>query len=586
MLSGNFSALISPPWSSWLKPSARKVVSKLTCKAQGRSGGLALLWQKSLTVQLQSFRQPSSLIVKQKECAARLVAWNTARGSNSFRRQIRLKEKDLAKIRLRPISAESKLVENNLRADIEHLLTQEEVYWKQRGKAHWLREGDRNTSYFHNRANFRRRTNDISRIKNGDGQWLDKEDDIRGHIEDYFGEIFRSGNPSEEELEKKTEAISARVTDQMLQELSLPFTAEEISKALSQMAPLKSPGPDVYKIASKAIANRLKPLLDTLISPCQAAFVPGRLITDNVLLAFEVNHFLKTKRWGKKGHMALKLDISKAYDKVEWKFLEKVLVRFGFPPKFIELIMLCVSSVSYSFTLCGSQFGYVLPQRGLRQGDPLSPYLFLLCTEAFSSLLQREERMGCLQGVAVCRRAPPVSQLLFLDDTLIYCRATVDAALSILEVLRIFGRAAGQEINFNKSSVVFSKNTPSALREGIQGTLQIRVENRHDLYLGLPSVVGKSRRSVFQSIRDRVWNRICSWNEHNLSQAGKEVLIKAVAQAIPTYAMGCFRLPISLVNEIQSMVANYWWHNGEIKKIHWLSWKKMCIPKALGFGFS
>ncbi|KAK4400574.1 putative mitochondrial protein [Sesamum angolense] len=190
--------------------------------------------------------------------------------------------------------------------------------------------------------------------------------------------------------------------------------------------------------------------------------------------------------------------------------------------------------------------------------------------------------MGCLQGVAVCRRAPHVSQLLFADDTLIYCQATVDAALSILEVLRIFGRAAGQEINFNKSSVVFSINTPSALREGIQGTLQIRVENRHDLYLGLPSVVGKSRRSVFQSIRDRVWNRICGWNERNLSQAGKEVLIKAVAQAIPTYAMGCFRLPISLVKEIQSMVANYWWHNGETKKIHWLSWKKMCIPKALG----
>ncbi|KAL0337807.1 UNVERIFIED_CONTAM: hypothetical protein Scaly_2055800 [Sesamum calycinum] len=168
----------------------------------------------------------------------------------------------------------------------------------------------------------------------------------------------------------------------MLQELSLPFTAEEISKALSQMAPLKSPGPDVYKIASKAIANRLKPLLDTLISPCQAVFVP----------------------------------------------------------------------------------------------------------EAFSSLLQREERRGCLQGVAICRRAPPVSHLLFADDTLIFCQATVDAALSILE---------------------------------------IRVESRHDLYLGLPSVVGKSRRSVFQSIRDRVWNQICGWNERNLSQAGKEVLIKA-----------------------------------------------------------
>ncbi|KAL0449808.1 UNVERIFIED_CONTAM: putative mitochondrial protein [Sesamum latifolium] len=294
--------------------------------------------------------------------------------------------------------------------------------------------------------------------------------------------------------------------------------------------------------------------MDSIISPCQAAFVLGRLITDNVLLAFEVNHFLRTKRWGEKGHMALKLDINKAYGKVEWKFLKRVLLRLGFPAKVTELIMLCVSSVSYSFILCGSQFGSVIPQRGLRQGDPLSPYLFLLCTEAFSALLQKEERCGRLQGVAVCRQAPRVSHLLFADDTLIFCQATTNAALAILEVLDTFGRAAGQEINLDKSSVVFSKNTASSLRDVIQGTLQIRVEARHDLYLGLPSVVGKSRRSVFQSIRDRIWNRICGWNERNLSQAGKEVLIKAVTQAIPTYAMGCFRLPSSSLRKF-----NPWW---------------------------
>ncbi|KAL0430275.1 UNVERIFIED_CONTAM: putative mitochondrial protein [Sesamum radiatum] len=354
----------------------------------------------------------------------------------------------------------------------------------------------------------------------------------------------------------------------MVQELLQPYTAEEVSKALSQMAPLKSPGPDgmppfffqkywpivghdvvsntlallnelalpsdlnhthivlipkcrklefltqfrpislcnvAYKIASKTIANRLKPLLDVIISPSQTAFVPGRLITENVLLAFEVNHFLKTKKWGKKGHMALKLDISKAYDKVEWKFLAKVLCRLGFPPKFIDLIMLCVSSVSYSFILSGSQFGSVTPQRSLRQGDPLSPYLFLMCTEAFSALLQKEERSGRLQGVAECRQAPRVSHLLFADDTLIFCQATAEAAMCILEVLDTFGRAAGQEINFDKSSAVFSKNTSFLVRDVIQGILHMRIEDSHDLYLGLPSMVGKSRRSVFQSIRDRIW---------------------------------------------------------------------------------
>ncbi|KAL0458850.1 UNVERIFIED_CONTAM: hypothetical protein Slati_0512200 [Sesamum latifolium] len=113
------------------------------------------------------------------------------------------------------------------------------------------------------------------------------------------------------------------------------------------------------------------------------------------------------------------------------------------------------------------------------------PYLFLLCTEAFSSLLQREEQSGQLQGVAVCRQAPRVSHLLFADDTLIFCQASVEAATCILEVLETFGPAAGQEINFAKSSVTFSKNTTDSIKAAVQDTLQIRMEGRHDLYLGL-----------------------------------------------------------------------------------------------------
>ncbi|KAL0401119.1 UNVERIFIED_CONTAM: putative mitochondrial protein [Sesamum latifolium] len=104
------------------------------------------------------------------------------------------------------------------------------------------------------------------------------------------------------------------------------------------------------------------------------------------------------------GHMMLKLDISKVYDKIEWSFLWAVLFKLGFPEQFVKLILICVSSVSYSFVMSGFSFGTVTPQRGLRQGDPLSPYLFLLCTEAISSLLQESEDKGHLKGVAVCRR--------------------------------------------------------------------------------------------------------------------------------------------------------------------------------------
>ncbi|KAL0316155.1 UNVERIFIED_CONTAM: hypothetical protein Sradi_5493700 [Sesamum radiatum] len=130
-------------------------------------------------------------------------------------------------------------------------------------------------------------------------------------------------------------------------------------------------------------------------------------------------------------------------------------------------------------------------------------------------------------------------------------------AREILTVLNIYRRASRQEINFAKSSVAFSRNTKEEVRQTTAGTLCIRRENKMELYLGLPSKVACSKKDLFGTIRDRVWRRISGWNEKLLSQAGKEVLIKSVIQAIPAYAMGCFRLPTTLLSEIQGMVAKF-----------------------------
>ncbi|KAL0411812.1 UNVERIFIED_CONTAM: putative ribonuclease H protein [Sesamum latifolium] len=112
--------------------------------------------------------------------------------------------------------------------------------------------------------------------------------------------------------------------------------------------------------------------------------------------------------------------------------------------------------------------------------------------------------------------------------------------------------------------------------------MQIRTENRTALYLGLPSSASRSKKELFASVRDRVWHRINDWNEKILSQAGKEILIKAVIQAIPSYAMACFRLPESLLHELQRMVSGFWWHNRGVRKIHWVTWKRMCESKLIG----
>jgi hypothetical protein len=157
----------------------------------------------------------------------------------------------------------------------------------------------------------------------------------------------------------------------------------------------------IYKVISKLLATRLKGVLPEIIGEQQSAFVPGRIITDNILIAYECVHIIKRKT-GKQGLCAVKLDMHKAYDRVEWKFLKEMMVKLGFDIRWINLMMECVSSVRYRVQFNSHETDQFTPTRGLRQGDPLSPYLFLICSEGLSSLLSHAEEMGVIEGVKVC----------------------------------------------------------------------------------------------------------------------------------------------------------------------------------------
>ena len=219
----------------------------------------------------------------------------------------------------------------------------------------------------------------------------------------------------------------------------------------------------LYKIASKVLVNRMKYILPQVISDSQSAFVLGRMITDNVIIAFETIHYLKNLRVGNNAQMAVKLDMSKAYDRVEWNFLEAIMLKLGFHGRWVQLIMVCVTTVSYVIMVNGEPHGYVKPQRGLRQGDPLSPYLFLLCAEGLLVLLRKAERDSLIRGISICRRAPRISHLFFADDSIVFCRATNDECVALQNLLALYANASGQVVNSDKTALFFSTNTPQNL---------------------------------------------------------------------------------------------------------------------------
>jgi hypothetical protein len=202
----------------------------------------------------------------------------------------------------------------------------------------------------------------------------------------------------------------------------------------------------VYKIIAKVLANRLKVILTSIISPNQSAFLLGRLITDNILAAYETMHSMYSRMCSNVGFMGIKLDMSKAYDQVEWGFLEAIMTKLGFASRWIKLVLECISTVRYSIVVNGSPVGNIIPTKGLRQGDPLSPYLFILCAEALSCMITHAEITGVLTGVPTSPKGPRLSHLFFADDSLLFCKTSSVEWRRLTKILERYEKGFWTEI--------------------------------------------------------------------------------------------------------------------------------------------
>jgi hypothetical protein len=203
--------------------------------------------------------------------------------------------------------------------------------------------------------------------------------------------------------------------------------------------------------------------------------------------------------------------------------------------------------------------------------------------DGLSKILQHEASNGAIQGVKVCQRAPEITHLLFADDSLLFFRASEEQASAVKTALDRYCLGTGQLINFDKCSILFNAKQEQIIMEGVKEKLNVHRITFEAKYLGLLTPEGRMKAGKFSNITDRVVKKCSAWDERNLSSAGKDTLIKSVAQAIPVYVMSIFILPGQINEALTRSIRRFWW--GETagkRKTHWIAWEKFTASKNKG----
>ncbi|XP_019423031.1 PREDICTED: uncharacterized protein LOC109332502 [Lupinus angustifolius] len=476
--------------------------------------------------------------------------------------------------------------ENLAQKQLLNALNLEEIFWKDKARVNWHTHGDRNTSYFHKLTRIREATKAISMIRHDDNIITDPYA-ISSHIVHFYMNLCNSSNDIQHN-HLINSVIPSLVTEVQNNLLTTIPSNEDIKSSVFALSGDSAPGPDgfsgcfyhafwdiihldvcnsgadrvedfrpialanfQFKIITKLIADRLASITPNIISSQQRGFIKGRKIQDCIYLASEAINLLPHKVFG--GNLAIKLDIKKAFDTIDWTFLLDTLKAFGFNQVFCSWINAILHSARLSININGSQVGFFNCSRGVRQGDPLSPLLFCIAEDVLSRGITSLVLVNKLSSISGPRNLQTPSHVLYADDIIIFCKATSTQLLNLKNLVLDYSKASGQIINLPKCNF-FSAATSTRKIARIASTLGFSVGYIPFSYLGVPILYGKPRRVHLQAIADRILSKLANWKGASLSIMGRVEIVK-----------------------------NFIW-SGSIaqKKICTVAWSKMCSPISEG----
>ncbi|KAE8669138.1 hypothetical protein F3Y22_tig00112254pilonHSYRG00076 [Hibiscus syriacus] len=413
-------------------------------------------------------------------------------------------------------------------------------FWSQKACLKWVLQGDRNTRYFHASVMARRRQNKIATLKNEYVKWCSDKEKLRAMAVRFYRGLFQSERRNEIDYPKGLFPRAPQIDN-----LIIPSTNDEIRSVFLEMDPLKSPGVDGihasfyqknWHIIGDTVCNFIRGIFENdqwhsdlnqtflVLIPKgpksgihqpknQMSFVPGHSLVDNILITQE------------------------AYDRLEWDFTEGTLSELGIPGKLIHIIMRYVTSVSTRILWNGEKSEQFNPSRGLRQGDPLSSYLFVLCMERLTQAIQIEVEAGRWQPFKTSKSASGISHLMFADDMVLFAEATNEQWEVTSSVLSKLCNVSDQKVSVPKTTMYFSKNVDSDQREEISSDLRYKVVSDLGRYLGVPLLHGRVTAASYQYLVQMVHDRLNGWKMRTVTFAGRVILAKAALAALPIYTM-------------------------------------------------